>query len=221
MNKNIPDIKYTKGITNPTVDSKNSNYELPMLKDAEYFSVLENFVSFIKNVEKLFRQSDEYKRYIAYLKNTVGLTRCQVHGNIEEGENESLIEMHHGPCLTLFDIVSIIVDDQLKRDKKISTFMICDLVSEEHFNNNVQVVMLSKTDHELVHTRDIFIHYNQAFGDLEKFLKKYKAGISVEILYKIKKYINFCKENDYFTNEILSLNKTISRWDERLEQIYY
>lgn len=221
MNKNLPEITYTKGITNPTVDSRNSAYELEFYKDAEYFSVLDNFISFVKNVEKLFRQSNEYKKYIAYLKGTVGLTRCQIHGNIEEDEKENLLEMHHGPCLTLFDIVCIIVDDQLKREKKISTFQICDLVSQEHFNNNVQVVMLSKTDHELVHTRDIFLHYNQAFGDLEKFLKKYKAGLSVEVLFKIRKYINLCKEKDYFTNEILSLDKTISRWDEKLEKIYY
>ncbi len=221
MNKNLPGIAYTKGVTNPTIDSNESVYELAMLKEPDYFAVLENFVSFVKNVEHLFRISDQYKQYVAYIKNTIGMTRCQIHGNIEEAEGENLLEMHHGPCLTLFDIASIIVDDQLKRGVKISTFQIADLLAEEHFCNNVQVVMLSKTDHELVHAREIFLHYNQAFGNLEKFLKKYKLGLSPEILFKIKKYINLCKENSYFTNEILSLNKTVSKWDERIDKIYY
>lgn len=224
MNKDLPGIKYTKGITNPTVDSKNASYALEFEKDRDYFMILENFVSFVKAVERIFRSSVQYKKYVHYIKFVVGMKRCQIHANIEESDEtgEKLaLEMHHGPIFTLFDIVSIIVDDQLKRGNRITTFGIADLVAQEHFDNNVQVVMLCKTCHELVHTGDVTLHYNQAFGDLEKFLKKYKAGLSPELFAKLKRYIEMCKENDCFTNDILKLDKTISRWNDRFDEIYY
>ena len=224
MNKDLPGIKYTKGITNPTVLSNNASYALEFEKDKEYFLILENFVNFVKNVEKEFRGSIQYKKYVAYIKKTVGMRRCQIHANIEEKEDSGeklALEMHHGPIFTLFDIVSIIVDDQLKRGNRITTFSIANLVAEEHFNNNVQVVMLCKTCHELVHAGEVTIHYNQAWGDLNKFLKKYKAGLTPELFYKLKRYIEMCKENDVFTNDVLRLDKTISRWDDRFDEIYY
>lgn len=220
MNNNLPDVKYTKGVTNPTVDSVNAIYSLEFYKESEYFFILENFVSFIKKVEQMFRTSDEYKRYIGYLKNTVGLSTCQIHGNIDN-ESGATIEMHHGPCLNLFDVTAIIVDDQLKRQQKISTFSICNLLSEEHYNNNIQIVMLSKTDHELVHSRDVFVHYRQAFGDLNTFLKKYKAGVGPDAISKIQKYIDLCKENECFSNEILTVSNTINKWNDKIDSVYY
>ena len=224
MNKDLPGIKYTKGITNPTIDSSNAGYALEFEKDKDYFVILENFVNFVKNVEKEFRGSIQYKKYVAYIKGTVGLKRCQIHANMEEkedGTNKLALEMHHGPIFTLFDIVSIIVDDQLKRGNRITTFSIANLVAEEHFNNNVQVVMVCKTCHELVHAGEVTLHYNQAWGDLSKFLKKYKAGLTPELFAKLKRYIEMCKENDVFTNDILRLDKTISRWNDRFDEIYY
>lgn len=221
MNNNLPSINFSKPNTSPTVYSPDAYYELEFYKDAEYFSVPDNFVNFIKGVEKLVRSSNEYKRYISYIKETVGIKTCQIHGNIDDSDGKVTIEMHHGPILTLFDIASIIVDDQLKKGKKINSFVIADIVIDEHFLNNIQIVMLSKTDHELVHTRDIFLHFNQAFGSIEKFLKKYKNGLSVELLYKIKKYLSLCEKYDYFDNEILSLNKSVGKWEEGLDLIYY
>lgn len=222
MNKDIPGIKYTKAITNPTMDSNNAGYALEFEKDEEYFKVLENFVSFVKNVEKIFRSSVQYKKYVAHVKKDIGMNRCHLHANIQETEEtgEKLaLEMHHGPIFTLFDIVSIIVDDQLKRGRRITTFGIADLVAQEHFNENIQVVMLCKTCHELVHAREATVHYFQTWGNLEKFLKKYKAGLTPELFAKVKRYIEMCQEEDCFTNEVLSLNKTISRWNDRFDEI--
>lgn len=222
MNQNLPAIKYTKGITNPTLSSKRAYYDLEFEKGKEYFKDLENFVNFVKAVERIFRSSDQYKKYVHYIKFQVGMKRCQLHNNIEEAEHcsEKLkLEMHHGPVFTLFDIVSIIVDDQLKRGERLTTFKVADLVAEEHFNNNVQVVVLCKTCHEMVHNDQAMLHYKQAFGNLENFLKKYKLGITRELFIKMKDYIDECRGTEYFTNEVLDLDKTIARWDDRFDYI--
>lgn len=222
MNQNLPSIKYTKGITNPTITSKRSFYDLEFEKGKEYFNDLENFVSFVKAVERIFRSSDQYKKYAHYIKFQVGMKRCQLHNNIEETEqsDEKLsLEMHHGPIFTLFDLVSIIVDDQLKRGERLTTFKVADIISEEHFNNNIQVVILCKTCHELVHDDQIKLHYNQAFGNIINFLKKYKLGITKELFMKMKDYIEDCRDTEYFSNEVLELDKTIARWDERFDYI--
>lgn len=222
----IPGIEYKTPKTNPTISGDDYDfYEIPFYKDAEYFAIIENFVNFVKAVERLVRTSKDYKKYIAYLKNDLGLRACQVLSNIENIEEEDddkkikdvTIEMHHGPLLTLFDVVSIVVDHYLVNNKKINTFIIADAVLEEHFNHNIQVVMLSKTTHQLVHDGQIFINFKQGFGYVNRFLKKYKDGLHPELIEKIEKYIERSKQYDSFDNGVLELDRTISEFKEEYE----
>lgn len=211
---NLPNIEYKKPSKNPTIDSDTSLYVIPFYKDEEYFANLDNFVSFVKSTEQLIRTSKFYSRYIKYLKEDIGLNFCQVMSNIktEEETDNVKIEMHHGPILTLFDYVSIVVDYMLYHGEKITTYKVADIILEEHFNNNIQVVMLSETAHELVHENDIFINYKQGFGDLETFLKKYREGISDDQISKINKYIQLCTQYDSFDKHVLDLRKNIKKW---------
>lgn len=211
---NLPNIEYKKPSKNPTIDSDTSLYVIPFYKDEEYFANLDNFVSFVKSTEQLIRTSKFYSRYIKYLKEDIGLNFCQVMSNIktEEETDNVKIEMHHGPILTLFDYVSIVVDYMLYYGEKITTYKVADIILEEHFNNNIQVVMLSETAHELVHENDIFINYKQGFGDLGTFLKKYREGISDDQISKINKYIQLCAQYDSFDKHVLDLRKNIKKW---------
>lgn len=210
---NLPNINYKKVNKNPTIDSETAEFELPFYKDAEYFANLDNFISFIKSVEKLVRTSEYYKRYIAYIRNDIGLNCCQVLSNIQPDEEDNTeLEMHHGPILTLFDYAAIITDYLLYTGKKITTFMVADLVLEEHFNNNIQVVMLSKTVHEQVGENVIFINLKQAFGDLNAFLKKYKNGLHEEQIEKINRYIELSQRYDSFDKNILELKGFVKNW---------
>jgi len=211
---NLPNIEYKKPSKNPTIDSDTSLYVIPFYKDEEYFANLDNFVSFVKSTEQLIRTSKFYSRYIKYLKEDIGLNFCQVMSNIktEEETDNVKIEMHHGPILTLFDYVSIVVDYMLYYGEKITTYKVADIILEEHFNNNIQVVMLSETAHELVHENDIFINYKQGFGNLGTFLKKYREGISDDQISKINKYIQLCAQYDSFDKHVLDLRKNIKKW---------
>ena len=214
MNKNLPNIDYKKTNKNPTIDSDTSEYELPFYKDVEYFANIDNFVSFIKAVERMTRTSKFYKRYISYIKNDIGLRCCQVLSNIEEEEDDTsrLIEMHHGPILTLFDCASIITDYLIFHEKKINTFIVTDILLQEHFNNNIQVVMLSETVHEQLHLGNVFINLNQAFGDINTFLTRYYDRLQLEQIQKINNYIKTSKKFDSFDNNVLNLSGVVKKW---------
>lgn len=206
-------IDFRKQNKNPTIDCDSSLYELPFYKDAEFFSNLDNYIYFIKDVEKCVRTSNDYSKYIRYLKTDIGLKCCQVLSNIEEeDENDKLIEMHHGPILTLFDCVAIVVDYLLAEKKKINTFIVTDIILDEHFDNNIPVVMLSKTVHQEVHENNIFINYQQAFGDLNAFLTKYRKGLTDEQIIKINKYIETSQKYDSFDRDVLKLDTNIKKW---------
>ena len=161
MANKIPGIEVNKPQTNPTIDSDESYYEIPFYKDADYMFSLENEVAFIKAVERMVRSSKYYSRYIAHLKVDLGMNFCQVKGNISEDEDSSitdLIEMHHGPIFTLFDVVSIILNYMLVKGMKITTFSVANKVLEEHFKHRVQTVMLCETVHQLVHDNKVFLN---------------------------------------------------------------
>lgn len=211
----LPNIDYKKPSKNPTIDSDSSLYSLPYYKDAEYFSNLDNFVSFVKSVEKMVRTSKYYSRYIKYLKDDVGLNFCQVLSNIKSEDEDAYtkIEMHHGPILTLFDYVSIMVDYYLYHDKKINSFIIADKIIDEHFQNRIQVVMLSETVHEEVHENNIFLNAKHAFGDLNAFLDKYNKGLTDEQITKINKYLDLCEKYDSFDKHTLDLRDKIKKWN--------
>lgn len=207
MAKTLPDIIYNHSKITHIVDSKNSPYHIPYYKDTEYFSNYESYISFIKGVEKLVRQNDRYRKYINYLKKEVKLNRCMVLKNIDDLDAD--IEMHHGPIFTLFDICAIVLEYYILKKWKISTPRIADTVLEEHQKNRVQIVMVSTTVHEEIHSGNIFINYKQAYGDLESFLKKYHDALSEEYKQQINRYIDKSLLQDSTDFGVLDLNKAL------------
>jgi hypothetical protein len=210
MGLDLPNIEFRKINKNPTIDSTNSDYLIPFYKNEDYFFSVENLVNFVKSVEKTVRVSNKYSRYIKYLKEDIGLNFCQVTSNITDDVAE--VEMHHGPIFTLFDYCLIIVEYMLNTNKKINTFSVADLILKEHFENNIQVVMLSKTVHEEVHERNIFLNYKHAFGDLNKFIQKYHIGLSEDMINKANKYIEYSEVNESFDKGVLDLKNSILKW---------
>lgn len=215
MPKFLPDIIYTSkndssNKSNPIIDSTSSMYQIPLYKDIEYFSNIESYVNFIKGCERVVRNNDRYKKYIYYLKNVVGLNHCQVLPGIEPDENGKIeIEMHHGPIFTLYDYCEIILEYFIIKKWKISTFRIADLILDEHQKNHIQVVMLLSTVHEEVHNRNIFINYQQAWGDLNAFIKKYGIAMSDNLKVKLNKYIDRSMMYDSDDFGVLKLNDTL------------
>lgn len=213
MAKDLPNIIYLKDRNNLAIDSDSSNYILPFYKTKEYFANLEVYNSYVKEIEKLVRTDDRYNKYIAYLKNQVKLNKCQVLHNLTD--DDVSIEMHHGPIFNLYDYCSIVLEYFILKNWQISTFKIANVVLDEHQRNHVQVVMLSTTIHEEVHTRNLFINYRQAHGDLNAFIKKYGIAFTEDHKEKLNRYIDKSIIYDSTDNGILGLSNKIYELQEK------
>lgn len=207
MPKTLPDIEYINNKYTPIVDSPVSIYQIHMYKNEKYFANLESYVSFVKNIERMVRSNDRYKKYIDYLKKKVGLNHCQVLSKVTDDEAD--IEMHHGPILTLYDYCAIILEYYLIKKWSISTLRIADTVLSEHEKNRIQVVMLSSTIHQEVHDRNIFLNYEQGFGDFNSFIKKYNIALGNIYIEKINRYIDRSLMENSNDFGILELSKNL------------
>lgn len=207
----LPGIVYEGGIEK-TISSDDTSEIIMMYKPREFFSDANAYTKFVKSVERVVRHSDDYKAFVNWIKNVLGMNFCQVSSKIVEGD--ATIEMHHGPIFTLFDYCAIVLNDAIMRGEKISTFRIAERVIQEHFELRVQVVMLAKTNHEAITNRDLFLNVRQGVGNVDAFIKKYAHALDDEQKYKIWSYINFSKVNETFDTGILdapSITKMIKQ----------
>lgn len=198
----LPGITYEGGIAK-TISSDDTPEVIMMYKPTDYFADLTSYTKFVKSVERMVRHSDDYKAFLNWVKNVLGVNFCQVSSNIVEGD--ATVEMHHGPIFTLFDYAAIILNDAIMRGDKISTFRIAQRVIEEHFALRVQVVMLAKTSHEAISNRDLFLNVRQGIGNVDAFIKKYAKALDDEQKYKIWAYLNYSKMNETFDTGILDV----------------
>ena len=147
-------------------------------------------IKFIKTVEKLVRASLEYRNYIEFLKENVGLDSCIFFQKITGGTNSKKrikIEIHHEP-LTLFDIVSVVLTKYQEEGLEINALDISDEVMDLHYQNLVGLVPLSRTGHEMVHnSTKVFVPLNMCYGNYSEFLRIYEPYISEDIYEKIER----------------------------------
>lgn len=216
----VPGINVKKQKRNPTLDSDNSIYEMPFYKEPDYFFNLENYTFYIKEIERAVRRSKEYKRYVAHIKKDIGLNFCQVKGNIVEDEETGklpVLEMHHGPILTLFDCIAIVLEWSMVKGENISTLSIADRIIQEHYDHHIQTVMLCETVHQEVHEFNIFLNMAMGFGDINTFLEKYKEGLLPEQIVKINRYIELSKKYDSFDKDVMKVNDTVTKWSKEIQ----
>ena len=146
-------------------------------EEMEYSFTLANDrekVKFIKRIEKYIRSSMEYRDYIAYLREYVGMDACAFFSNVNKDTSKRIkIEVHHSP-LTLFDIVAIVVEKFLATGTPLDDLLITDEVLELHYKNMVGLIPLSKTLHEVAHNSDkLTIPTYMVFGNFKEFLEYY------------------------------------------------
>ena len=205
-------IGYMEG-DNPTVASPFSPFVIQFYQTLDSLNNIEDYRSFLKNVESAFRKSREYKAVKARLIKS-GMTNCQIHGNLNS-EMVS-IEMHHN-MLTLFDLAMIITEHMVRTVGRVSTFDVVRLLIEAHDKNEVLLVMLSKTPHQMYHNNpEFFLPFEMCIGEPWKFLERYKYGITQDIAYKILRYLRQEEKNEGKVNDqgLLNIRKSIQSWSE-------
>jgi len=127
--------------------------------------------------------------------------------------------MHHGPILTLHDYVIITLEYFLKTKKPTSTFLVAKEILKDHQNNIIQVVMLSKTMHQLVTAKKLIIPLEMAWGSLDNYLYKYQEYVPEEIMNKINDYKRLCDENKLEDNKFIKLNKQVTDWNTKVVEL--
>lgn len=199
--------------SNPNISAiycPSAPYPLPFEQTRETLIDVERYKAFIDNSISRFRRSRAYKGYKAYLM-CMGMDRCQILGNIKSDMAD--IEMHHN-FLTIFDISILISQHILNTIGKITTFDLISLLIQEHRNNNIPIVMLSKTAHQVYHDNpEFYIPLSMTFGKWWDLLIKYRYGITLDIAYKVIKYINKCQANNELTGlEYFKLKESMESW---------
>ena len=204
---------------NPTIHSKNSLYPLQFYQTKESMADVEHYKKFLENAISRFRHSRTYKHYKGYLIG-LGMDHCQlmpgIRADLEDdddfkGRKHNLIEMHHN-FLTIYDITILISQHILNTVGRCTTFDIISLLIQEHKNNNIPIVMLSETAHQLYHDNpDFYIPISMTFGKWWDLLIKYRYGITMDIAQKVINYIRKCQNNNELTDlQFYKLSKNLS-----------
>ena len=173
------------------------NLKLSAPQTMDYYVAISNDKErhkFIKRVEKIVRSSKEYRDYIQFLKEHVGLDKCVFFQNVTNGgENKKSrisIEIHHEP-FTLYEIVDTVLTKYQDDGLPINDLLIADEVLELHYNNQVGLVPLSKTMHEMIHnSTKVIVPLNMCYGQYSEFLEEYEPYISEEMYEKLERKMN-------------------------------
>lgn len=211
----LPGIETYQENQNPIITSPNSTFSISFYQTRESLMDIDTYRVFLKNCEMRFRRSVTYSNYKGFLIG-LGLDRCQVHGFIHTDMDGVDIEMHHA-ILTLFDISLMITEHLLNTVGYVSTFDIVQLLKEEHKANNIALVMLSKTPHQVYHNdpSQFFIHPNMCFGKWSVLIEKYKKGLTQDVAFKLLRYLKKAIEVDKTQDSgLLDLRKKIKEWSE-------
>lgn len=209
----LPNIETINIYNNPGLCSPSSTYCVFFYETKESMMDADVYRSFLKNVEKRVRTSTAYSNYKGYLMG-LGMDHCQVHGFINSTMAD--LEMHH--CiLTLFDIALMITEYFLNTTGYVSSFDVVQAIKDEHKMNNIALVMLTKTPHQLYHNDStFFIHPDMCIGNWPALIEKYKAGLTQDLAFKILYYIRKaiqvgCTDD----GDLLKVRDTVMDWSQK------
>lgn len=179
----------TSNIDQNTITSDESTYELS-LRRTDFTDGKERF-KFVKKVEMLIRSSPEYKEYISYIYDVMGVYKCQV---TNELRNEVPTEIHHHP-ITLFNIVNGIVGRNIEQCKEFCSYDVALEAMEMHFKLQAPFVVLIESMHKKYHNGALQLPMELVQGDYNYFINNYGAYIPPDDLDDIYEKIKINKNN--------------------------
>ena len=140
----------------------------------------------VNYIEREVRNSFEYRGYIQYLKEELDLTKCALLPNIDTKITPVSLEFHHFP-FTLYDITETVAKSMVQKakNKTVSCFDVAEEVVLEHFRNNIGLVPLTETLHQMAHNNAIIIPIDKVNGSYKDFIKKYRPFIEQDKIERI------------------------------------
>ena len=207
----FPDVNSIYDGNNLYISSPHSTYAIPFYATRESLMDTENYRAFLKNVESRFRHSEFYKGYKSHIYNY--MDHSQVHANINA--EMANLEMHHA-IITLFDIALMITEYYLNIYGYVTTFDVVQTIKDEHRQNNIPLVMLDETSHQVYHPNSgVFVlHPDMCISKRwPLFLEKYKSGITQDLAFKILYYLKRSIDAGHSDDQgLLELRDKIRDW---------
>lgn len=196
------------------VAEEKENIEVVVMENPGEFEFEESYTTdtektnIVKHTEALVRSSMEYADYIAYLRANVGMDACAFFNNISKANSKKIrIEVHHAP-LTLYDITKLVLDRAIRTGEEVNCMLLAEQVTEIHYMNQVGLIPLSKTLHEVVHNSDkLVIPLYMIYGDFRAFLDMFSEELDMDenknIRAKVERAIEQTKELNEHSFDIL------------------
>lgn len=161
---------------------------------------------FISRVEKVIRNSIEYRTFIRFLKDSGEMNQDSFLFISGDENNKVHIELHHEP-ITLYDMVWAVYNRRLQSRESIHEDMIAKEVMYNHYKLHVGLIPLAKTIHELVHTGFLFIPCTYVLGNWKQFVEDYKDYIPIDTLANIEEIEKRSENYDFDEETKILLSK--------------
>lgn len=154
---------------------------------------------YISDLERLCRQSYEYKELISFLRDYLNMNKCSFYENVNNIDTHKIkIHIHHEP-LTLYDICATILEKRITLREPLDIELVCEEVLYVHYCLIIGLIPLAETPHELVHNQYLFVPADKVLGNYSKFIEIYEPYMS--------------NENKYILNQILEATKVYNGYD--------
>ena len=129
--------------------------------------------NYIKDIEKIVRNSFEYQELIQYLRKYMDMNKCSYFEGISNTEtNKIKIHIHHSP-ITLYEIVVTIYEKRKFYGENLDAEAVAKEVTYCHYCLLIGLIPLCETVHELVHNEFLFIPNDAVLGQYHQFIQMY------------------------------------------------
>lgn len=156
-------------------------------------------VKYIKDLERIVRNSFEYRQFIKYLRENMDMDSCAILENVSNKETFKVsIEIHHSP-FSLYDICTTVLNRRLALNLPTEIELVAKEVVGIHYYLMVGLIPLSKSVHQLVHNKYIFIPIDNVLGNYKQFIEIYGDYMDKDLLETYQNNIEYSsnmKQND-------------------------
>lgn len=156
----------------------NENYPFRLPLRIKNFENEADYKRFAKNCERTIRYSVEYKLWRRYIIDVLGINRCMI---TEERIDECSLEVHHH-IPSLYVVVKTIINKNIEKEEKFSTFDVSLEAIKLHFQNKIGYLVMVGTLHEKLHNGFLEVPISMVKGNYNGFISEYFKYIDDEDL---------------------------------------
>lgn len=167
---------------NPIVTSPDGDSAIYLSQTRETLLDSEIYLRVLRSAEHAFRRSKFYKDYKCDIMSK-GINMDQRRPAITSDVAD--IELHHN-FITLEFMTIMMAEYLLNTVGFVNSFVLEQMLEEEHRSNRICGIMLSSTEHQAHHNNPAdFISIKQCFGCPFEFIDRYISGMTLDISFKL------------------------------------